>query len=99
MKYKYYYLEYFTVDDYFRQKSAENSATTNPYKKLKYPSLPTVNVGSIKKPILIPMELIKVLDGQIRGRISKENPEISQLIIQKVLINDQQLNYNKIHYY
>ena len=34
--------------------------------KLRYPALPTINVGSNSKPILIPAELVSVPGGQSR---------------------------------
>jgi hypothetical protein len=36
--------------------------------KLQFPGLPTINVGSVKKPVLIPMELVLVCHGQNFGQ-------------------------------
>jgi len=38
--------------------------------KLKYPSLPTINIGSVKKPVLVPSELISVPGGQSRSQVA-----------------------------
>ena len=37
--------------------------------RLKYPDLPTINVGSKDKPVLIPPELVVIADGQCRTRV------------------------------
>ena len=55
-----------TVADYFKRMAREHPI----YKqfmggnRLRFPFLPTVNVGSFTKPILFPMELISVCHGQ-----------------------------------
>jgi hypothetical protein len=55
-----------TVAEYFQ----EMGRTTPLYRqhlrngRLQYPGLPTVNVGSVSKPVLIPMELVVVCHGQ-----------------------------------
>lgn len=63
-----------TVADYFadmaRQCPAYQQAMGG--SRLKYPFLPTVNIGSAKKPILMPMELLSVRPGQSFSKLSAE---------------------------
>ncbi len=63
-----------TVSDYFNEMSKSNPA----YKKLKYPGLPTVNLGTNSKPRLLPCELMDMLGGQSRSRLT---PEITAQVI------------------
>lgn len=60
-----------TVAEYFElmcadRKNGESYRKALPSGKLKFPEVPTINVGSDKKPILIPSELVVVPDGQCR---------------------------------
>lgn len=70
-----------TVADYFvmmckdKDKGKEYSKVL-PLGKLKFPELPTVNIGSKSKPILIPSELVMVPGGQCRMQV--QDPEVSQ---------------------
>jgi eukaryotic translation initiation factor 2C len=54
------------VADYYRLKARDTPsyAAKLPGGQLRFPFLPTINVGSTSKPTLIPMELIDVLCGQ-----------------------------------
>ena len=58
-----------TVSDYFVEMGKinpkYNSALTKG--KLKFPKLPTVNVGSTSKPTLVPVELVEIFGGQSRS--------------------------------
>ena len=38
-----------------------------PQGKLKYPTLPTINIGSAAKPVLVPPEFILIPTGQCRA--------------------------------
>lgn len=55
-----------TVADYYNEMARRSKLYSRHMKegKLRYPGLPTVNVGSPKKPVLIPMELVVVDHGQ-----------------------------------
>lgn len=55
-----------TVADYYKQMCRDSPAYRRylPKGMLQFPHLPTINVGSAKKPVLIPMELINVYNGQ-----------------------------------
>jgi hypothetical protein len=55
-----------TVEQYFEEKANSNEVYRKvlPRGKLKYPQLPTLNVGSRKKPILIPVEVAEIIPGQ-----------------------------------
>ena len=53
-----------TVEQYFNE--VYKSKLFGPGGKLKYPFLPTVNVGSKNAPMLVPIELVVVPDGQCR---------------------------------
>lgn len=58
----------FTVADYFVEmcKTDPTYQHALPDGKLRYPSLPCINIGTIKKPVLIPPELIIIPGGQSR---------------------------------
>jgi eukaryotic translation initiation factor 2C len=59
-----------TVAQYYANMVKANKQN---YKPLQYPSLPTVNVGSTTRPILIPIELVAVFPGQCKpGRVTPE---------------------------
>lgn len=82
-----------TVADYFADMAA-NSGENNQYKsgigadgRLKYPGLPCINVGSKKRPILIPPELIDIPSGQPRHKVG---PEIVSQVIKKAAVPPQQ---------
>jgi hypothetical protein len=55
-----------TVADYYQDMARRSPAYNTHLKngKLRFPGLPTVNVGSANKPVLIPMELVVVDRGQ-----------------------------------
>lgn len=59
-----------TVAEYFeimaRQKANYRNALQNG--RLRYPKMPTLNVGSKTKPVLVPAELVVVLAGQSRAQ-------------------------------
>jgi eukaryotic translation initiation factor 2C len=57
-----------TVAKYFEDRARESDVYRNFLEsgKLKYPNLPTINVGSRKKQILIPVELAEVIPGQAK---------------------------------
>lgn len=60
-----------TVAQYFElmAKSKPNYRNHLNKGKLRYPSLPTINMGSNKRPVLVPAELCIVLAGQIRNKV------------------------------
>lgn len=66
-----------TVQQYFSEKSVSDPVK---YKVLQYPTLPTVDVGSRTKPILIPLELCVIIPGQLRSK--SITGEISAKIIE-----------------
>jgi hypothetical protein len=57
-----------TVAKYFEDRARESDIYRNFLEngKLKYPNLPTINVGSRKKQVLIPVELAEVIPGQAK---------------------------------
>ena len=70
-----------TVDEYYTQIATSNQLYRKhmPNGRLRYPRLPTVNVGSRAHPVLIPIELVVVVGGQNFSH--KSTPDIvSQLI-------------------
>lgn len=60
------------------------------YKKLKYPELPTINVGSAKKPILFPPEVVMVPHGQCRAQRMTGDMTASMIRYAAVRPNDRQ---------
>ena len=62
----------YTVAEYYALKSK----TDKRYKPLKYPTLPTVNMGSKTRPELYPIELVDVPSGQARNRMLTEDPRL-----------------------
>lgn len=58
-----------TVADYFSLKSKTSYKTYIPGGKLKYPSLPAINLGSKSKPVYVPPELVVVPGGQSRSNV------------------------------
>jgi eukaryotic translation initiation factor 2C len=74
-----------TVAEYFSEKSRGDDELGKAFRKfmekneLRYPSLPTVDIGSQKRPVLIPAEMIVVPGGQIRSK--KLSAEITASII------------------
>jgi eukaryotic translation initiation factor 2C len=73
--------ELITVAQYFQKMASTNPkyADNLPNGRLRFPHLPTLNVGSKSHPMLIPVELVFVLEGQSRQRSLP--PEISNNII------------------
>lgn len=59
---------------------------------LKYPTLPTINVGSSKKPLYIPLELVTVLPGQSRSRSVTGNIT-SQIIKVAAMKPDERMRF------
>jgi eukaryotic translation initiation factor 2C len=51
------------VDSYFKEMSAKDGR----YSRLQYPFLPTIDVGTSKRPIWVPAELMFVLPGQCKA--------------------------------
>ena len=43
-----------------------------------------MDIGTKKRPCLVPAELVDILPGQSRGRIAKEDPNIAKEIIKRV---------------
>ena len=61
-----------TVAQYFEIQGRKQPAIYGPFLtkgKLRYPALPTINVGSNAKPVLIPPEMISVPGGQSRSGV------------------------------
>ena len=69
-----------TVADYYKRmcsdplKKEQYIRYLGKSKCLKYPFLPTVNVGTNSKPILIPVELIQIRPGQSRAQALEKDP-------------------------
>ena len=76
----------YTVEGYFAFK-----ATTDPrYKKLKYPFLPTVNMGSATKKELYPAEFVMVPPGQPRNRMVTSDPTVAAELIKYAAVKPQE---------
>eukprot|EP01039_Chlorochromonas_danica_P003414 gene3414-3741_t len=62
--------EDFTVEEYYQMMATKNSKYMDALRngRLKSPTLPTANFGSNKKAVLVPAELIYVVEGQSRQR-------------------------------
>eukprot|EP01036_Dinobryon_divergens_P026494 gene26494-35157_t len=61
-----------TVAQYFELKGKSSPVIYGKYLnkgKLRYPALPTINIGSNKKPVWIPAELVTVPGGQSRSQV------------------------------
>lgn len=60
-----------TVAQYFELQAKKNPVYARYLNKgkLKYPALPTINIGSSLKPVLVPAELISVPGGQSRSQV------------------------------
>ena len=73
-----------TVEDYFSHMCKVNTkyAEKLPEGRLKYPDLPTVNVGSKNHPILVPPELVFMHVGQCRNK--KVSPAMTASLISVV---------------
>jgi len=56
--------------------------------KLKYPALPTINIGSLKKPVLVPSELISVPGGQSRSQVM--DGEMTALMIRHAAVRPEE---------
>ena len=54
-----------TVAEYFNEQHISNPSK---YPKLQYPFLPTLDVGSKKRSVLIPVEFIFIQEGQSRSK-------------------------------
>lgn len=86
-----------TVADYFTMMCADKVKgkaykTALPNGKLKYPEIPTINIGSIAKPILIPPELMMIPKGQCRLQVS--DPEVSAKHIRYSAVRpDERMKY------
>jgi eukaryotic translation initiation factor 2C len=63
----------YTVQEYYALKARSDPRYP---KALKYPYLPTINMGSKSKPELYPAELVAVPAGQPRNRLLSENPSL-----------------------
>ncbi len=57
-----------TVAKYYSDMSKKKDKS-KAYKTLKYPALPTVNIGSTKRPVWVPVELVEVPGGQVRSKV------------------------------
>jgi hypothetical protein len=62
----------YTVEKYYALKAKSDPR----YRVLKYPHLPTINMGSETKKELYPAELVDVPAGQPRNRLLKEDPKL-----------------------
>lgn len=58
-----------TVAEYYAEKAASDPryAMHLPQKRLRYPDVVTVDIGGKNRPILVPLELIYLVEGQIRN--------------------------------
>ncbi len=81
------------VAKYFELQASkhDNYSKLLPNKRLEYPGLPTVNVGSAKRKILIPVELILVPCGQNRHQLA---PNIVSKVIKEAAVKpDVRMNW------
>eukprot|EP01031_Cornospumella_fuschlensis_P032141 gene32141-38878_t len=77
-----------TVADYFKYMRNKDGR----YPALRYPNAWTINVGSQKRPILVPLELLVVPGGQARG--GKVTPEMTAQIIRHAAVKpDERFSY------
>jgi hypothetical protein len=84
-----------TVAKYYEIKAKEDpqyGKALHPTGKLKYPELPTINLGSAAKPVLIPPELINVPGGQSRSQVM-DGDMTSQMIKLAACRPDERFNY------
>ena len=84
------------VADYFVKMAKEKQEYTNALKggggRLKYPSLPTVNVGTKDKPVLVPAELVIIPSGQCMS--NKMDPMMTAEIIKHAAVRPhERFNY------
>lgn len=63
-----------TVAEYYAEKAMSDPRYSNflPNKRLRYPNVVTVDIGSKNKPILVPLELVVLIEGQIRNNTPQE---------------------------
>ena len=82
----------FTVEQYFL---TMHMKIPDKYPQLQFPSLPTVNIGTKKRALLVPLELVDIVPGQTRTRSVTGN--ISAQIIKHaaVLPNERFQNISK----
>eukprot|EP01039_Chlorochromonas_danica_P004141 gene4141-4546_t len=82
----------FTVAQYFElmAKDPSKQQYRNALKggKLRYPKMPTINVGSKARPILVPAELVHILQGQ--SRAGSADPEIVSRIIRYAAVRPEE---------
>ena len=56
--------DYFALMARDRKAGQAYAAALGPSGRLKYPQIPTINIGSVSKPVLVPAELVSVPFGQ-----------------------------------
>jgi len=83
-----------TVSAYFEMMCKDVAKGANyrrvmPSGKLGYPSLPTINVGSATKPILVPAELVVVPGGQCRSNVCTGDMTAQMIKYSAVLPNER----------
>ena len=75
----------YTVEQYYALK-----ARTDPrYKPVKYPYLPTVNMGSNSRKELYPAELVAIPPGEMRNHLVKEDPYLNAAMIKYAAVAPQ----------
>ena len=56
-----------------------------PSGKLKYPALPCINLGSSKKPIYVPAELVEIPGGQCRSKVATPDMTAKMITVRTAL--------------
>lgn len=84
-----------TVEEYFAAKAKSdpnfrNSLPSNG--RLRYPFLPTINIGNATKPILIPAELVVIPGGQSRSQVM-DGDMTAQMIKYAAVRPDERMKY------
>jgi len=84
----------YTVEQYYAFK-----ARTDPrYKPVKYPYLPTVNMGSSSRKELYPAELVVIPPGEMRNHLVKEDPFLNAAMIKHAAVRpSERMNHVTNH--
>ena len=88
--------EHLTVAEYYsRQATAGDERYSKylaKYQGLQFPSFPTVNVGTKKKTILMPVELVQIPAGQTRQR-TNDNTIAAKIIKHAAMLPNDRMQY------
>lgn len=78
-----------TVEEYFRNM---HEKLPDIYPILKYPYLPTINIGSKARPCLQPIELCEIIEGQARNKIL-DGRVSAQIIKHAAMLPNDRMNF------